>query len=319
MAGFMRQYAARWRNLLVAGEALTLLGSVYAAIFLRYIVSDDPLHAYAGHWSIVLRGSAFTLVIMLGLTAMGLHHTHLRESWFGILARQIVGFALGWVGLVILYYLVPSLHIGRGLLLIALVIGFVLTGLVRWLFDGVKDLSVLKQRVVVLGAGKRAAIIPQRMRRQADRMGFKLIGFLAQPGEDVMVPQEQVLALSFDLDQWAIQQGVDEIVVALDDRRGILPMEALLSCRQRGIDVTDLSTFIERESGRLQLSLTDPSWLIFSDGFNASPWRQMSKRGFDILIALLLLVPSLPLMILTAMAIMLESGPGWSFRHQGCC
>lgn len=309
MAGFMRQYAARWRNLLVAGEALTLLGSVYAAVFLRYVTSDHPLHAYAGHWLALLRGSVFMIAIMLGLTAMGLHQAHLRESWFGILARQVVGFALGWVGLVIVYYLIPMLQMGRGLLLIALIVGFVLLAIVRWLFNQVVDISVLQQRVLVLGAGKRAAIIPQRMRRRADRRGFKLIGFVARADEEIVVPPEQVLVPDGELDQWAFRQDVDEIVVAVDDRRGGLPMDALLSCRQRGIAVTDLSTFIERESGRLQLSLTDPSWLIFSDGFNASSWRQLSKRGFDILMALGLMVPSLPLMILTAMAIMLESGP----------
>ncbi|MGB8636287.1 MAG: sugar transferase, partial [Rhodanobacteraceae bacterium] len=98
----MRQYAARWRNLLVVGEALTLMGSVYVAVFLRYIASDDPLHAYVGPWLVLFRAGAFMLFVMVGLTAMGLHQVHLRESWFGILARQMVGCAMGWVGLVIL-------------------------------------------------------------------------------------------------------------------------------------------------------------------------------------------------------------------------
>ena len=111
------------------------------------------------------------------------------------------------------------------------------------------------------------------------------------------------------LDQWCREHDVDEIVVAVDDRRGGLPMDELLACRERGIDVTELSTFIERETGRLQLSLTDPSWLIFSDGFDVSPWRRLSKRTFDLGIALLLILPCLPLMAVTALAIMLESGP----------
>ncbi|MGB8717605.1 MAG: TIGR03013 family XrtA/PEP-CTERM system glycosyltransferase [Rhodanobacteraceae bacterium] len=305
----MRQYAARWRNLLVVGEALTLMGSVYVAVFLRYIASDDPLHAYVGPWLVLFRAGAFMLFVMVGLTAMGLHQVHLRESWFGILARQMVGCAMGWVGLVILYYLVPWLHVGRGLLLIAMLVSFMLLTLVRWLFGRMVHISALQQRVVVLGAGKRAAIIPQRMRRQADRMGFKLVAFLARQGEDVVVPREQVVILDCALDQWVSQHDVDEIVVAVDDRRGGLPMDELLACRERGVDVTELSTFIERESGRLQLSLTDPSWLIFSDGFDVSPWRRLSKRTFDLGIAMLLVLPGLPLMAVTALAILLESGP----------
>lgn len=305
----MRQYAGRWRNSLVAAEAVTLLGSVYAAIFLRYFSSDHPLQGYAEPWLVFLRGSVFAAAIIFGLTGLGLHRTHLRESGFGIVARQLVGFALGWVGLAVVYYLAPTLYIGRGVLLITLVISFVLLGVVRWVFSRMADLSVLKQNVLVLGAGISAAVITQRMPRRADRVGFKLIGFVVRPGDDVMVAPEQLLDFDAELDQWAIDQGVDEIVVAVDDRRVGMPLDALLSCRQHGIDVTELSSFIERELGRLQLSMTDPSWLIFSEGFSASPWRRWSKRGFDILMALLLVVPSLLLAALTAVAIVLESGP----------
>jgi sugar transferase (PEP-CTERM system associated) len=148
------------------------------------------------------------------------------------------------------------------------------------------------------------------MRRQSDRRGFNVLGFVSRQGETRAVPTERLLTLDAPLHIWVQREQVDEIVVGVDDRRGGLPMEDLLECRQLGIAVTDLTTFFERESGRVQLSLTDPSWLVFSGGFDATPLRQLSKRCFDLAISTLVLLLTWPLMLLVALAIYLESGPG---------
>jgi sugar transferase (PEP-CTERM system associated) len=103
---------------------------------------------------------------------------------------------------------------------------------------------------------------------------------------------------------------INEIVVGPDNRRGMLPMEELLECKQAGITITDLITFFERELGKVKLNLIDPSWLVFSTGFDASPLRKLSKRIFDIVAALLVLVLTWPLMLGAVIAIRLESGSG---------
>jgi sugar transferase (PEP-CTERM system associated) len=148
------------------------------------------------------------------------------------------------------------------------------------------------------------------MRRHADRIGFNVLGFVPREGEEVQVGATSLVRPEGSLVDWALQRQVDEIVVGVDDRRGGLPMRDLLECRQNGIDVTDLATFFERESGRVQLSLTDPSWLVFSGGFDATPLRRFSKRCSDLVIAALVLLLTWPLMLLVALAIRLESGPG---------
>jgi len=111
------------------------------------------------------------------------------------------------------------------------------------------------------------------------------------------------------LHEWTTSRQIDEIVVVPDDRRGTLPMSELLECKQRGVEVTDLVRFLERESGRVKLT-APPSWLVFSDGFHASPLRRAGKRLFDVVSALLLLAVGWPFMLLTALAIRLESGRG---------
>lgn len=310
MASFLRQHAARWRVLLVLGEIILGVAALYLAVYLRYIGSVNPFEAYGSHASTLARAAPFVLAILLGMTALGLHQAHLRESWFGVLARQAVAYVLATVGLVVLYYLFPPIRIGRGVLVLALLIAFVLMLGLRWVVARGIDVEALKRRVLVLGAGRRAATIVERMRRRADRRGFLLVGFVAQPGDQVRVPAAQLIELEAPLADWARREDIDEIVAAVDDRRGGLPMDDLLACRQAGIDVTEISTFFERESGRLQLGLTDPSWLVFSDGFDTSPLRRASKRCFDLGIAAVLLLLLWPLMLLTALAIRLESKAG---------
>jgi sugar transferase (PEP-CTERM system associated) len=311
MLRFFREQAVHWLILVGLGELLILVGSVFGAIYLRYITAPSPLNAYVSTWWLQLgRAGIFAIVLMLGLSALGLYQTHLRESWFGVIARQAVGFALGWIGLVVLYYVVPEARIGRGILALALLIAFVAIAGFRALAMRLVDVDALKRRVLVLGAGSRAALIPQTMRRRADRRGFSLVGFVPQGGEHIAVPPDRVVAPDVPLHLYAQQHQVNEIVVGPDERRGGLPMEELLECKQRGIYVTDLATFFERESGKVKLSLAEPSWLVFSSGFDASPLRRLSKRGFDLAAAGAVLLLTWPFMLIVALAIRLESGKG---------
>ena len=134
------------------------------------------------------------------------------------------------------------------------------------------------------------------------------MGFVPAGAEASLIPPERRLDPSGGLLALARAHGVDEIVVGADDRRGSLPMSDLLECRLAGIQVTDLATFFEREAGKIKLGIVDPSWLVFSDGFDRRQWRQVTKRAFDMAASTILLLLAAPLMLLTALAIWLESG-----------
>lgn len=304
----MNRQATRWILLLACSELVLLGISLNLAMYLRYFSNADQLSEFSQHMP--QRALVFAVCIMLGLAALGQYQAHMRTSWFGLLARQAVGFALGIIGLVVAYYLVPQAYVGRGVMMIALALGFVAVTAFRALFLRLVEVEAFKRRVLILGAGMRASQIHNRMRRRADRRNFVVVGFVPREGETLAVPTEQVLSAATPLHALVQNQQVDEIVVGVDDRRGGLPMEDLLECRQLGVDVTDLTTFFERESGRVQLSFTDPSWLVFSGGFNATPLRRISKRSFDLGAAALVLLLTWPLMLLTALAIRIESGAG---------
>ncbi|WHZ19985.1 MAG: sugar transferase [Rhodanobacteraceae bacterium] len=308
MFRLFRQRALRWQLLLVLVEFALLVGSVYAAVVLRYWgdLNTQTAFNHVLHW----RAPLVAAVLILAMSALGLYQVHLRAGWLGRLSRQGVAFLMGWVALTVLYYVMPAAYLGRGVLGIALVAGYLVLALWRVLFLGFVDADLFKRRVVMLGAGERAAEMARKMRRKTDQRGFKILGYVPVGADPVVVPASSLLRPDESLHDWTTRLGVDEIVVGPDDRRGTLPVDALLECKQRGVAVTELAEFFEREAGKIKMDLTNPSWLVFSDGFNISPVRRAIKRAFDMATAALVLAVAWPFMLLTALAIRLESGRG---------
>jgi sugar transferase (PEP-CTERM system associated) len=307
MLRFLRQQIVRWLLLLGLSELLLLVAAMNVAIYLRFFLFPDDLAEYSRY--LPVRSAVFAAVIFLAMAALGAYRPHLRMSLFGLMARQLVAFMLGGFALMVGYYMVPQAYVGRGVLGIALVLGFIGVSVFRLIFMRLVEIAALNRRVLILGAGQRAAHIHNRMRRRSDRRGFKVVGYMRCPSDPVEVPENLLMSTDMSLSALVAQQQVDEIVVALDDRRGRLPMDELMLCLQMGVAITDLTTFFERESGRVQLSLLDPSWLVFSRGFKLSPLHLLSKRCFDMAAAVLLLALTWPIMLLVALAILIESGP----------
>lgn len=308
MFRYIREQGARWLLLLAVADFLLLAGSLLLATRIRFWLQPEDL---ASHSEFLLpRAAVFALVMIAALAALGLYQPRLRENWIGLISRQVVGFLVGGTALALLFYFLPQAYFGRGLFGLALGIGFILLTCARAAFARLVDIEALKRRVLVLGSGHQAAVITQRMRRRVDRRGFHLVGFLPMAGETAMVPADRLLSCNEPLPAFVERLQVNEIVIGPEDRRGNLPMDELLECRQAGIAVTSLATFFERELGTIKLNLVDPSWLVFSDGFDASPLRRFSKRAFDIVAALLVLALAWPLMLAAVLAIRLESARG---------
>ena len=307
MLRFLHRQTVRWLLLLSIVESLLLGASMYAAIHLRF---SEPEEIDQSFRYLPAQAVMFAVMIMLGLGAMGQYQTYMRASWFGLLARQAIGFVLGGLALIVAYYVIPQAYVGRGVLSIALVLGFVAVTAFRAGFLRLVEVEAFKRRILVLGASERASQIHSRLRRRSDRRGFTVVGFLPCWGETIAMPAELLVTLDKPLREWAEQHEVDEIVVGVEDRRGSLLIEELLECRQLGILVTDLTTFFEREAGRVQLTLTHPSWLVYSGGFNATPVRRFSKRSFDLVASFWVFLFTWPLMLLVMLAIRIESGPG---------
>jgi sugar transferase (PEP-CTERM system associated) len=102
---------------------------------------------------------------------------------------------------------------------------------------------------------------------------------------------------------------VNEIVIAVRDRRGgVLPVQELLECRLRGIAITDLASFFERERCQLHLESLNMSWMIFGEGFRQGFVRETVKRFFDVITSAVIVLVTLPVMLITALCILFEDG-----------
>jgi len=226
-------------------------------------------------------------------------------------------FLIASMGSAILFYVFPDLTLGRGVLAVAAIISYVLIAMFRWIALLLLDRDNLKRRVLVLGTGHRAEKIASRMRRKYDQRGFRILGYVAfeNNGLDLVSKhQADIIRIDGSLAEFCEEHQVQEIIVAMDERRrnresgGGLPLEELLACRMSGIEVCDVQAFIEREAGKLDIELLQPSWMVFSDGFVRSAVRSGTKRGFDVAASLGLLLVTWPFMLITALAILLESG-----------
>jgi sugar transferase (PEP-CTERM system associated) len=244
---------------------------------------------------------------LVSLFAMGLYTTRQRSSRTGMVLRIFAGVLNASALSALFFYLVPNLEIGRGML--ALTAGVAIAGsiIARMLFDHIVDQDLFKRRVLVYGAGRRAASLLE-LRRRSDQRGFRIVGFIPTEGDEPAAPSERVLPRPDDLYSWVMKTPIDEIVVAMDDRRRGFPMHEFLECRLGGIDIIELPSFLERETGKVRLDVLNPSWIIFGEGFRASQLERWLERGFDIVASLILLALSLPIMFVTAIAIKLEDG-----------
>jgi len=294
--------------LLALLEFCICVAAVFIASYVRF--DGSPLTDIEVIGSPIGASVLFGLVMPTTMMAMGLYQSRFRGGTLGVFLRSVIGFMCGAAILALLYYLFPSLKLGRGLFALAILIAFFMVGTIRPLFFHYVDRDILKIRVLVLGAGEKANSISRRMRRRADRRGFRVVGYLPLPtdtgqrvdGSLLLDPGESSLL------DFAMANHIDEIVVAADERRGSLPLDQLLECKLNRLDVIDLLGFFEREQGKLPLDILRPDWLIYSDGFERGAFRDITKRAFDIGASLLIIAITWPFMLLAAIGIKIEDG-----------
>lgn len=253
------------------------------------------------------RALLFSVVMVISFLAFGLYSTRQRARLAGIVLRVTVALATGFALTGALFYLIPTLWIGRGVIALAAIGGLGGVSISRLAFSRIVDQSQFKRRVLVYGAGEMAVALTG-LRRRADRRGFQLVGFVRAHEGERSVASDRVLDPAGSLVGLCRRLDIVEVVVAMDDRRRGFPLAELLQCRLAGVRVTELMTFLERETGRVRLDLVNPSWMIFGEGFRRDPLRRAGSRSLDLAASVVMLVLSLPVMLLTIFAIKVEDG-----------
>jgi sugar transferase (PEP-CTERM system associated) len=258
---------------------------------------------------------AFAVTVQLAMIGVGAYGVDALRSMRVAAARLVVAVSLAVILLSLLFFLMPAITFWRSNLLYAMSLALLFVFIAHLLFDRTLGSEALKRRVLVLGAGARAARIEALAKKQG--AGFVIVGYVAMNDGPVIVPGAVNRDAIASLTDHVVRLGAGEVVVALEERRNALPLGDLLRIKTTGVPVNQFSSFLERETGRVDLDSLNPSWLIFSDGFSAS--RRLSaagKRLFDVAVSAIILIAFAPLILFAALLVKLESkGPAF-FRQR---
>ena len=252
--------------------------------------------------------TVFCSVIVGTMIAMGLYQRDVHDGKVDMIVRIVLSFAVGMGILSLLFYMWPDLFFGRGVMAIAIGSGFVGVVLGRLFLFNYVDTTFSQKRAIIVGTGQRASRI-DNLCKLTDLRSFEVVGYWSIADENQVIDSRYILNSGHTkLVDLVREQKVNEIIVAVDDRRKSFPVDDLLDCKMSGVEVIDLITFLERQTGKIDVDEIHPSSLIFADGYAHTVLKPVSKRIFDVVVSFFMLIINLPTMLLAALAIWVESG-----------
>ena len=291
--------------LMAAVEAAVLFSSIYVAAM---ITCGSVANCELLMGPIAPKALLITGLVLVSLIAMGLYQFHQRFWYREAVLRVLVGLTAGFLAAAVVFYAFPEFNIERPVANVAYGYSLILILAARLYFVRTVDTNIFRRRTIIYGAGERASALMD-LRRRADRRGFRIVGRVAAPGDTIVGDRSEVLLTDGkSVKDIALERKADEIIIAMDEKRGNLPVRELLDARLNGIDVVELIEFLERETGKIRVDLVKPGWLIFSSGFRISKFRQFSERTVDLFVSGLLMAVAWPVMLLVAAAIKVEDG-----------
>jgi sugar transferase (PEP-CTERM system associated) len=298
-------------NILVVTEAILI---AYMGYITHFILMQIGLSPQVAIEKLMVNTGLLTVAILLCSLSVGLYEAKLRETFRGIIRRIFVSVGLSYFLVeVVSRALFDDLLMDTYFLPASVCVIIITLVVFRYFTNRLGLLGLGKVRIVVLGAGERASIIEKRMRRDVDRIGFELVGFIPIPGDNREdgIRKEKIIHVKVDenFQQFIADNDIEEIVIACDQRRGTLPVEVLFDCRLRGIEVTELLDFMERETGQIVVNLMYPSWVIYSNGFQSQNYlRDALDYSINALLAFMIFFFVWPIMLTTAIIIYLDDG-----------
>ncbi len=288
-------------------EALVVFSALLAAMAAFALENDTALVARAAG-----RIGVAGLVCMLCMYYFDLYDAAVLCSVREALTRLLQVLGTACIVLSAAFYVVPSLRLSpRPLLFWILLVGVGIAG-IRKLFSLLNRCSFLAQRTVLLGDGPLSKPLKETIQSRPE-LGIRVVGNISPP--DGVPAQSASDALEY-LNDLVRNQRVDCIVLTMRDRRGNLPVEELLRLKATGVEVIEAATLFEAVSGKISLPELRPSWLLFSDGFCLSRSMRIYKRIASVALALPLMIVFLPLMLVIALLIRLDSPGPALFRQR---
>jgi sugar transferase (PEP-CTERM system associated) len=296
--------------LLLLVEAMLLFSGLIVAVYVRLgaIDAEDALIERHGFYKAALA----TIFCLASFYLFDLYDFIVMHDRGELVLRLLQALGLAWIALALLFYAVPQVMIGRGVSLIALPIALLLMVSWRLAIHWVLGHPDLGERILIVGSGSFAIEVARETLNRPDA-GFRVIGFVdndpALVGKSLINPK--VIGLTSELASLVKREKVDRLVVAMGDRRGQFPTQELLRLSLSGdVSIEESASFYERLTGRVLLDMIRPSWLIFSSRGRRHRTNEVIRIVIHRAVALIGAILSLPIAILTAILIKIDSrGP----------
>ena len=295
---------------MIVAEAILVYGAIIAAVYLRVGTSAAPYELIEKHG--YLKAAVAGFFCLAAFYLFDLYDFLVMHDRRELVLRLVQALGLAWIALAFSFYVFPGLMFGRGISLIALPLALGL--MVSWRvsihwFLGHPDFG---ERILIVGSGNLAVEMAREVLNRPDA-GYRIVGFVGTDsellGKSLINPR--VIGLTDDLDEIVKRENIDRIIVAMGERRGQLPTNKLLQLSLAGhVTIEEGASFYERITGRVSLNMLRPSWLIFTGRGRQAKLSEFTRTAVHWLVALIGATLSLPIVLLTAVLVKLESrGP----------
>lgn len=295
---------------LILADTAIIYGGVILALYIRLGVegSVNELSERNGWMKIGLA----TAVCLLNLYFYDLYDYIVMTNRRELLLRLVQALGIAWALLALLFYFAPPLMIGRGVSVISVPLVLVLLLGWRIAIHSLTGHPEIGEKILVVGTGKTALDTAEAVWERRDA-GYRIVGFISENGAKPMdkLGKSIILGKGPDLESVIINEKIDRVVIAVRERRGAFPTEALLRMSLAGdVSIEECTSFFERITGKVHVDMLRPSWLIFAGRRRDSRIKAVFREMIHRVLAFIGLVVSFPIGVLTALLIKLESrGP----------
>lgn len=309
MIRILSQYVSPKTLVLMGLEGLLIVLGLLCGAWLRFLGNATDFETYIQAPQFLTQVLLFVVTFQVCFYYSDLYDLRALRGWRDqlICLGQSLGAASLFLGL--MYFVFPSLLIGRGVFFIGMAMVTTFVILMRILLNQAWHMVAPHQKILILG-NQELALTAERELMQRRDLNIEIVGFLEPRPTENGTFSGHILGNMEDLQAVVVRHQVSQIVVAMEDARGCLPIRDLVTLRVQGVRVEDAHSAVAALSGRIWLNMVRPSWFIFSDGFRRSRITLILKRLIDLTVAVVGLLLSLPIMLAVAIAIRLDSrGP----------
>jgi sugar transferase (PEP-CTERM system associated) len=293
-------------KLMIIGDILLVVLALYVGQILRFGVIDFYRHGLVAS---LLSVATVIFTVIFSSFIMELYNNEVNTSRTMIFIRVAGVVLISYMILSAVFYMLPpQLRMWRGEVLLSLLL--VAAGQLLWhvIWLNFIGATTFAKKVLVIGTGPLANKIGRLIVNTNHR--HTLAGYYQCSLEDTYVPSNSIIGNGDDIATAVARAKASKIVVSLSDRRRALPIDGILACKLKGVEVIDAPSFYEQLTGKLFIEAITPAWFVFSDGFKLTPLKILVKNTLDKIFALCLFTVTMPLFPIIAVLIKLESkGP----------